>query len=136
MLCAPSRPRAICPCMVSKGTPHRIRLATLSGSLPGEHGHGVRVAQTGPCVQGVPLMQRHRVSGADGRRDTALGVAAVAVVDAALGHHQHAAVLGGQQRGVQAGDAAPYDDAVIACLLCQFRIGDYAVSASGASPLV
>ena len=82
--------------------------------LPGENAHRLRTAQAGAGFQGVPLVQRCRIPGADSRRDAALGVPAVAVVNPALGHHQHAAVLGRQQRGVQPGDPAADDDVVVA----------------------
>ena len=83
------------------------------GPLPGEHGHGVRITQAGAGLQGIPLVQGRRVARPDRRRDAALRVAAIAVVDAFLGDYQHAAVLGGQQRGVQPGNTAADDDVVV-----------------------
>ena len=85
----------------------------LSGPWPVNTATAAGVAQAGPGIQGVALVQRRRVARPDGSGDATLGVAAVAVVDAAFGYHQYATVIGRQQRGVQAGDTTADDDVVV-----------------------
>jgi hypothetical protein len=58
-------------------------------------------------------VQFRGIQHADGGGDTPLGVARVAVVDAALGDQQDAAVLPRQKGAVETGDAAADYDIVV-----------------------
>ena len=83
------------------------------GGFLGKDAHGFFVAQPGAGGDGVLEVQLGGIHHADGGGDASLGVARVAVFDAALGDQQDAAVLPGQQRRVEAGDAAADYDIVV-----------------------
>ena len=72
------------------------------------------VHQSGAGLKRVAEVQLGRVVRADGGGDAALGVARVALVDGALGQHEHSSVLASQQRGVQPRNARTSDDVVVA----------------------
>jgi len=59
-------------------------------------------------------VQLRRVVLADSGGNAPLGMAGVAVIDAALGDQQYAAVFPGQQGTVEAGDAAADYDIIVA----------------------
>ena len=77
--------------------------------------HGLRVAQTGTCLQGVPEMGVDAVLVAVDGSDAALGPVAGTVAEALLGDHDHLQVLG-QGEGQGAGGQSGADDKDIAGL--------------------
>jgi hypothetical protein len=76
------------------------------GGLLGQDSDRLLVAKSRPGRNGILKMQLRRVFLADSGRNAALGVAGIAVVDAALGDQQYAAMFLGQQAAIQAGNAA------------------------------
>ena len=82
-------------------------------SFVGEDADGFLVAEPRTCRNRVLVMEFRGVLDADGGRDAALGMARIAVVDAALGHEQDGAMLFGEKRAVQPCDAAADYDIVV-----------------------
>ena len=83
------------------------------GRFPYENLDGGAVAEAGAGGQGVGQVLLDAVVRAHGGGDAALGVLGVGFLDGALGDDDRAAVPGGEQGGVEPGDARAQDAVVV-----------------------
>ena len=77
-----------------------------------QHAHRLRVAESSARLQRVLGVPSGRVALAERRRDAALSVQRVRVLDAALRHDEHGTVLSCGECGEQACDAAADNDEI------------------------
>jgi len=94
--------------------------ADILGALGHEHADGVLVAEAGAGDHGVLLVEDGRVVPGNGCGNAALGKPGIRNVYFVLGQNETGEAVADIERSIQAGDASPDDDDIVAERLVYF----------------